>query len=241
MNTGCSRTRQRARWGFVLAALVLLIGTVLLTPVRAEEPRVIVDRYAQQALGLLSDPSLRPDGDLDPLITRLSEELDPIIAYRQMAVRSLGPTARDLEESEIDRFVAVFRPFVKRVYVGQVASYLFEGSSAWTIDGIEVVDQQTRYEGRYALVKTVVHARQGDRQEDFRMNFKLINQDGEWGVYDLTFEDFSLVGNYRSQFSNILANGSIDGLIERLRGQVEELKKDPTTASDTGVGTGEAS
>lgn len=228
-----SRTGNLVRVSGVLAAAVLLIGTLALAPVRAEqEPRRIIDQYSQQVLSLLSDPALRADGDLDPLIARLSEELDPIIAYRQMAIRSLGPKARDLEEAEIDRFVGVFRPFVKRVYVGQIVSYLFEGSEPWSIEGIEVVDQQTRYEGRYALVKSVVHARQGDVRRDFNMNFKMINQDGDWGVYDLTFEDFSLVGNYRSQFSSVLANDSLDGLIKRLRRKLEDLREGSTDASD---------
>jgi len=215
---------------FLLGALIVL-GTR--SAGAAEEPKVIIDRYSQRAVSLLSDPSLRPGGDLDPLIGRISGELDPIIAYRQMAIRSLGPKARGLDDAQIGRFVEVFAPFVKRVYVGQIASYLFEGADPWTIEGVEVLGQETRYRGRYALVRTVVHARQAGTSRDFRMNFKMINQEGQWGVYDLTFEDFSLVENYRAQFSSILANESIDGLIKRLRRKLAELKKNPDAASDT--------
>ena len=37
-----------------------------------------------------------------------------------------------------------------------------------------------------------------------------------WKVYDITIEGVSLVTNYRSQFSNEVRQGGMDGLIQKL-------------------------
>jgi phospholipid transport system substrate-binding protein len=39
----------------------------------------------------------------------------------------------------------------------------------------------------------------------------------EWKIYDVVVEDISVVANYRSQFNRILANGSFEELIKRLK------------------------
>lgn len=229
------QVRTARRFGAILAGVLLLASLFGSGTAHAKSPQKIIERYAKQAVTLLQDTSLRPNGNLDPLIGKISEELDPIISYREMAVRTLGPKARELSDEKIDRFTAVFRPFVKRIYVGQMASYLFEGSNPWTIDAIEVVGHEIRYE-RYALVRTVIHVRKGDTQRDFDMHFKLVRRGGQWGVYDFTFEDFSLVENYRSQFSSLLANSSIDELIKTLEEKLRQLREgEASAASDTVV------
>ena len=47
---------------------------------------------------------------------------------------------------------------------------------------------------------------------------------GEWKIYDVVVEDISVVANYRSQFNRILAKGSFDDLIQRLKEKETKIR-----------------
>jgi phospholipid transport system substrate-binding protein len=50
----------------------------------------------------------------------------------------------------------------------------------------------------------------------------VILNEGEWRVYDVVIEGVSLIGNYRSQFRDILAKKSPDALLDTLRKKVKK-------------------
>ena len=53
--------------------------------------------------------------------------------------------------------------------------------------------------------------------EDFSVNYKLMAVNGGWKVYDVIIENISLVNNYRSQFSSIIARSSYENLTRKLK------------------------
>ena len=67
-----------------------------------------------------------------------------------------------------------------------------------------------------AEVKTVVSAKSGP----VPINYRIIREEAGWKVYDVVIEGVSLVNNYRSQFREILAKQSPDGLLQTLRKRV---------------------
>jgi len=74
-------------------------------------------------------------------------------------------------------------------------------------------------DGDYAEVRTVV-VRTNDR---IPLNYRLMQENGGWKVYDVVIEGVSLVGNYRSQFSRIIHESSYAELVRRLKTKVSEL------------------
>ena len=73
----------------------------------------------------------------------------------------------------------------------------------------------------YAEVRTVV-VRANDR---IPLNYRLLQEDGTWKVYDVVIEGVSLVSNYRSQFSRIIHESSYAELVRRLKTKVSELTR----------------
>lgn len=53
--------------------------------------------------------------------------------------------------------------------------------------------------------------------EPISVLYRLVNLENRWQVYDLVIEGVSLVGNYREQFSAVLAKDGPDGLISLLK------------------------
>jgi len=53
--------------------------------------------------------------------------------------------------------------------------------------------------------------------EEFSVNYNLMAVNGGWKVYDVIIENISLVNNYRSQFSSIIARSSYEDLTRKLK------------------------
>jgi phospholipid transport system substrate-binding protein len=57
--------------------------------------------------------------------------------------------------------------------------------------------------------------------EEYSINYKAHLVNGEWRVYDVIAENISVVNNFRSQFSRVIARSSYDELVRRLRDKAE--------------------
>jgi len=53
------------------------------------------------------------------------------------------------------------------------------------------------------------------------MRYKLYHSESEWKIYDVEIQGVSIIRSYRSQFSEILKNGTIDDLLLKLEKSVE--------------------
>jgi phospholipid transport system substrate-binding protein len=68
--------------------------------------------------------------------------------------------------------------------------------------------------GSYAQVTSrIATSRFGETSVDYR----LLDHDGRWAVYDVVLDGVSLVSSYRSQFTSILRTSSFAQLLEKLR------------------------
>jgi phospholipid transport system substrate-binding protein len=49
------------------------------------------------------------------------------------------------------------------------------------------------------------------------IEYRLLEHDGRWGVYDIAVDGVSLISNYRSQFTSMLKRMSLAQLLDHLR------------------------
>ena len=68
----------------------------------------------------------------------------------------------------------------------------------------------------YADVATKIIDNKG---QEYSVNYRLHKVSGDWKVYDVVIEDISLVNNYRSQFSRVLAKSSYEELVSTMKGK----------------------
>jgi phospholipid transport system substrate-binding protein len=127
----------------------------------------------------------------------------PHFDWNEMARQTLGkywPSA----PAKQDEFVVTFTEFVGSSYIGQIGSYKDE----------KIIFLGERRDNSRAQVDTKVVPAKGD---PLPVNYMLHRVNGEWKIYDVVIADISLVHNYRSQFSRILAKGSFEDLLKQLR------------------------
>jgi phospholipid transport system substrate-binding protein len=134
---------------------------------------------------------------------KLRQVINPRFDFEEMSKRSLGTYWKEITPEQQKDFIQVFSDLLARTYLSKIET-VQEGMVKF--DG-EKVDFPR------AMVKTIVKYK-GD---NFPLDYKLLNQDGSWKVYDVVIENIGLVSNYRNEFAGIIRKESFDGLMKRLR------------------------
>jgi ABC-type transporter MlaC component len=134
--------------------------------------------------------------------------LDEMFDWPEMAKRSLGKYWGERTEVERTEFMRLFSELFQRTYLSR----------------IQLADRE-RFEylgdandGDRTVVRTKVYTRQG-RQIPVAYQTRPAPGD-QWKIYDLDVDGISLVSNYRSQFTTLIARSSYGDLLEKLRALV---------------------
>ena len=185
-------------WLAVMACLLFPAG--LHAGVPTDQTRATID----QVLEVLNNPKLKSKSAKEERRSRLRQVIYPRFDFAEMARRSLGLTWQRISPGEQQEFLKLFTQLLEESYVSNIESYSGEKILYWR----EIEDQG------FAEVDTKIITNRG---EEFTINYKLHELNGDWKVYDLVIENVSIVNNYRSQFSRLLAKYSFAELLDRIR------------------------
>jgi phospholipid transport system substrate-binding protein len=137
--------------------------------------------------------------------------LVPIIDSNRMAGMVVGRqnwyAASPQERRE---FVALFKKYVINTYANALASF--------DDDHLQVYPLRGNISQRFVSVRSVIIRKSGQR---IGISYNMVQSGGQWKVYDFSIEGVSIVQNYRSQFSSILASGGMHQLIQKLQNRAK--------------------
>jgi phospholipid transport system substrate-binding protein len=172
--------------------------------VAAGAPGDQVRQTVDKLLAILKDPQLKQEGKEKERREKLKQVINQRFDFTEMARRSLGPEWRRHTPDEQTEFVTLLTDLLERAYLKQIESYN---------------DQKVRYvneqeDSSHAQVDTRIVDNKG---QQFSLNYRLHNVNGDWKVYDVVVEEISLGNNYRAQFSRVLASSSYQELVRKLK------------------------
>ncbi|MBN2106003.1 MAG: ABC transporter substrate-binding protein [Deltaproteobacteria bacterium] len=224
---------KHARAGMLIAVAALTVLVYLGSFAEAgqitDNLKLVVDRV----LILLKDPAYAAPEKKAERTRLIHDTASGTFDWEEMARRTLGPHWRDITPEQKKQFIDIFVDFLERTYISKIDLFLQE-SKGFTSKNISYFNETIEQE-RYALVETKILL----NDKELPLNYKLINKSGRWVVYDLTIEGVGLVANYRTQFNEILANGSFQTLIDKLKVKegldIFEKKSGQQTASGQGA------
>jgi phospholipid transport system substrate-binding protein len=143
---------------------------------------------------------LRQSGLPDRALKLIQSRFD----FSEMAKRSLGPHWTALNANERREFVDAYTQMLLRFFGRSVRAA-----------GDETIEYQREVrDGILASVETKVVS--GSR-DDFAIDYRLHDIDGQWKVYDMVIDHISVVNNYRAQFERVIAKSSIKELLQRMK------------------------
>ena len=184
--------------------LLSLAGDVFANSQITSELKQTIDKVIQ----IVSDPDLKKTPQLRR--EKLRQTIGFRFNYNQMVRRSLARNYKNRTNKEREEFTGLFKSLLENSYASKIENYQDET--------INYVDEKVK--GKYALVKTEIVRKNGTIDVDY----KLINENGRWTVYDFVIEEVSLIRNYRSQFSKIIKTESYGALVAKLTKKIKDLE-----------------
>ncbi len=175
-----------------------------------------VKQTIDKVLEIVSNPELKKNPKLRR--EKLRETIGLRFNYKQMVMRSLAKNYKSRTDKEREEFTGLFKRLLENSYASKIENYQDEK--------INYVGEQVK--GKYALVKTQIVRNDGTIDVDY----KLINEDGKWMVYDFVIEEVRLIRNYRSQFAKIIKTESYGALVSKLSKKINDLEANQNKDSE---------
>ncbi len=138
----------------------------------------------------------------------LRKVINERFSFAKMSQLSLGRHWKKRSDEEKKVFIDLFGQLLEETYISKIEAYTDE----------KVIFVKEYVKKKKAQINTKIVTQTIEIPIDYRMyNAK----DGFWLVYDLVIEGVSLVGNYRSQFDQMLQKDSYEKLVEELKKKVD--------------------
>lgn len=188
--------------------LMAIAGIFLATNVHAgvtEEVKKTVDEVVK----IVSDKELKKHDQKRRQM--LKKTISVIFDYNEMAKRSMGKHWNQRSAAEKKQFADLFASLLENSYASKIESYNNE----------KIVYLKELIDGDYAELKSKVVT---SKRDEFTLDYRLLNQNGKWVVYDVVIEGVSLVSNYRTQFNKIITSNGYPELVKKLQTKTDELK-----------------
>lgn len=197
----------------VAALLLLFFALVVPSPSSAGAPTEQIRASVDKIVAILNNPQLKSAAKTKERRDQLRQAISSRFDFTEMARRSLGSQWRRIGPKEQEEFVRLFTDLLERAYLDRIEGYSDEKFAYVR----EILDRN------YAEVNSRIVTHNG---EEFSLNYKVLLKNGEWKVYDVVVENISLVNNYRSQFTRIIANSSYEELVRRMKDKQIEVARE---------------
>jgi phospholipid transport system substrate-binding protein len=198
--------KQNPSKGIVFAVLISF-SVLFSTAASASQATNAIKITIDQVIQLLKNEEFQTDSDAKK--AELRKIINPRFSYKQMSMRSLAKHWNGKTDDEKKEFISLFSKLLENSYATKLASYSNEKINY----GEEII------KGKYAMVKTKIVRSDGV----INVDYKLIQEQGDWKVYDFVIEGVSMIKNYRSQFNRIIKKDSYDTLKQKLRDKIKGL------------------
>jgi phospholipid transport system substrate-binding protein len=192
----------RERAASLLAAAAFLAGMVA-PSARAElTPREVVQTTADQVLAVLAEPGLSKEARRDKVKAIVMQHTDFDVLCRLVLARNWSRFTPE----QLAEFKREFENHLTATYGRRLDTYRNEK--------ISVVSDRAEANGDWTVHSRVLR---GGGSQDFVVDYRLRQVNGQWKVIDVIPEQVSMVANFRSQFQELISGGGPENLLRVLR------------------------
>ncbi len=199
-----------AKAGIQTLVVLFAVMTVMAfsTAAFAGAPTDTVKAAVDKVISILNNPKLKGPAHEKERRAQIRRAVFEVWDFREMAKRSLAQYWRGRTEAQKKEFTDLFSDLLERSYINRIENY----------SGEKIIWDKETVDPPYATVDSHFLTK---RREEIPVDYKLLDENGKWKVYDMVIENVSLVNNYRSQFNKIIRQSSYDDLVKKMKGKLE--------------------
>jgi phospholipid transport system substrate-binding protein len=175
----------------------------------AGDPTNLTKQTIDKVIDILKNKELKKPEKAQERRAEIRKVVGERFDFEEMAKRSLALHWRKRTPEERKEFVSSFSDLLERTYIKKIESYTDE----------KILYTDEKIEGDYAVVKTKIITK---KNVDVPIEYRLLNENSNWKVYDVVIEGVSLINNYRSQFNDIIRRDSYEELVKRMKNKEQE-------------------
>ncbi len=186
-----------------IAGLYVVMGLFVLNPLVLAESQNGAEDFLKAKLAAVFEVLQNKDLEEQTKQSQIEEIVTPMFDFPLMAKLSLGRKHwPGLTTENKDRFTELFIKRLRRSYLNKLTAY---------------TDEKIIY-GSAVAVKNKIHIPTDlvSTGKKISMLYKLYASKSGWRIYDIEIQGVSIIRSYRSQFAEILKNGTFDDLLEKL-------------------------
>jgi phospholipid transport system substrate-binding protein len=177
---------------------ILIVGTAMAGP--KEDVSALLKLKIDAVLELLP----KKDMAQDEKNRKIMELVEPVFDFPLMAKLTLGKTGwQEMNEAQQKEYIDLFVARLKASYLNK--SSLYSDEKVTYKPAVEVGDKI------HATIDVI------GKEKTVEVTYKFYLSPGSWKIYDVEINGVSLIQSYKSQFAEILKNGTVDTLLEELR------------------------
>lgn len=195
---------------FALIRLSVALSLTLLLSLSVSAGASLADQQAQQALqssvdeilGILRDPGFS-GANKAAKEAKIRTIINGIFDFTELTKRSLGVHWSKFSPEQQEEAAAAMADLLEATYIGNLQDYK---------------NQHVQYDEVIAGARGAVEVRTTviSGSKSLPIHYRMRDADG-WKIYDVVIEGISLVKNYRTQFQEIMLQGTPQELIAKIR------------------------
>lgn len=174
---------------------------------------LMVKNTVDYVLKTLQNPDIKIAGPRQKaMLDDIAEAIKKCIDFEEFSTRAIGSKWRSFTPKQQQEFIQAFTDWLYNIYLGSLLKY--------TGQPIEFIGEIISDKGdRMELRSTFLH-----ENKPIPINYRLLQKGGQWRIYDIHIESFSIVQNYRQQFQEALQKQTPDEFIARIRAKADESR-----------------
>ncbi len=167
-------------------------------------PDTLIKKISSEVIDSAKTDTAIQAGDVNKVIALVDAKVMPSVNFEVMTRSAVGPKWREATPEQRARLQAEFKTLLVRVYAGALTQIKDQT--------VEITKTQPVAQSTQVVVQSEVRGKGGPIKLDYRLD-KFAD---DWKIIDVNVAGIWLVTSYRSQFSQELGSGGIDGLIGEL-------------------------
>lgn len=190
-----------------LVAFLLLFLSSSLVYAATTSPVGMLQNVANQMLSYLHQHQAELKSKPQLISDVVERVLMPHINANRMAGMVVGRQVwQSATPTQKLTFIDEFKKLIISTYANALASY--------NNDKVEFAPLRGKATGQTLTVNSVIVRQDGQR---IAISYNLVRAEGQWQVYDFSIEGVSIVQSYQSQFADVLAQGGMNALLQKLQ------------------------
>ena len=190
---------------FLALVLGLIAFTATLSPVRASVPEDMIKTMAANVTTQVRAVPANTNGVTPQVQAIIEHDIMPRFDFNRITQIAMGRNWAMASPAEQKEIVTQFTHLLVRTYSNAINN----------LRDMDVVVKGSRSNGSDSDV--TVRTQMVGRNQPTAIDYFLSNASGGWKVYDVQVEGVSLVSAYRDEFTSLVSNSGIAGVIDDLK------------------------